>query len=80
VKESVKIDKEFRITFKTNYNWTIRTDIIILILFVCICAFSYHVLIFGAYWGQAIHLVPEFDEYSWYESSEQSEDEGSTST
>lgn len=47
----IKEEDTSKLTFKTKYNWAIRTDIIILLLFVAFCNFAYQVMIFGAYWG-----------------------------
>lgn len=60
----------FRIN-KKQYKWAIKIDVVILILFVLWCTFTYKALIHGNYWGVAVHPISEFqnDSLSYWSSS-----------
>lgn len=65
----------FRIK-KKQYKWAIKIDVVILILFVLWCTFTYKALIHGNYWGVAVHPISEFQNDSlsyWSSSSSESE-------
>ena len=62
---------------KKNYQWAIKKDVVIVILFVIWCVFTYKALIHGYYWGVAVHPISEFqnDSMSYWSSSSSEEDE-----
>ena len=65
----------FRIK-KKQYKWAIKPDVVILILFVLWCTFTYKALIHGNYWGVAVHPISEFqnDSLSYWSSSSSEND------
>ena len=50
---------------KGTYHWALSYEIVVLILFVFLCASSYMILIKGDYSGTAIHIVPEMNNISY---------------
>ena len=62
---------------KKNYSWAIKKDVVIVIMFVIWCTFTYKALIHGMYWGVAVHPISEFqnDSMSYWSSSSSEEDE-----
>lgn len=61
---------------KKQYTWAIKMDVVILILFVLWCTFTYKALIHGNYWGVAVHPISEFqnDSLSYWSSSSSESD------
>jgi hypothetical protein len=63
---------------KKQYRWAIKADVVIVILFVLWCTFTYKALIHGDYWGVAVHPISELQNDSIsYCSSSSSENEDS---
>ena len=71
-----KLDKLLKLSRK-RYQWAIGTDVILIIVFVLVCASAYKVYIHGSYNGDAIHCISEInnDSYDCYYSSASSESE-----